>query len=145
MIVSYEIQTFQGGQWKIDSMFDNREWAVAEAERLGRNGKFAAVRVVEERYDDDSGKTQAKVILKVSKLDEGNQAATQRQKEVRQEIDQAKQQIQAKKTNEQHEKARQELEADWTKWTIGMLLRFGGVVAGGFAILFLLRYLYRVF
>lgn len=145
MIVSYEIQTFQGGQWKIDSMFDNREWAVAEAERLGRNGRFAAVRVVEERYDDDSGKTQAKVILKVSKVDEGNQAAMKRQKEVRQEVDQAKQQIQARKASEREEKARQELESDWTRWTVGMLLRFGGVVAGGFAVLFLLQYLYRIF
>ncbi|MEE8563872.1 MAG: hypothetical protein V3S92_09635 [Alphaproteobacteria bacterium] len=50
----FEIHTLREGAWKIDSIFDDRELAVMEGERLGRSQRFELVRVVEETFDEET-------------------------------------------------------------------------------------------
>ncbi|MCZ6849925.1 MAG: hypothetical protein O7F75_13905 [Alphaproteobacteria bacterium] len=50
----FEIHTLREGTWKIDSIFDDRELAVMEGERLGRSQRFELVRVVEETFDEET-------------------------------------------------------------------------------------------
>ncbi|MGB8274740.1 MAG: hypothetical protein WCF16_05650 [Alphaproteobacteria bacterium] len=83
--VSYEIHTYRAGQWKIDSVYDDREIAVYEAQRLQGTGRFAALRVVEEKFDSDSGKILNKTVFRAAKVDESNAEALEHQKAVRQE------------------------------------------------------------
>ena len=45
---AFEIHTFRGGKWKIDSVFDDRDLALFEATRMDESGRHAGVRVIEE-------------------------------------------------------------------------------------------------
>ncbi len=54
LLTVFEIHTLKGGSWKIDSIFDDRELAVMEGERVGRSRGFEEVRVVEETFDEET-------------------------------------------------------------------------------------------
>lgn len=86
MLVAYEIQSYQAGNWKIEAIFDDRQLAIIDAERMDKAGRYSAVRVVEESHDDVSGKTSNKIIFSSSKLDEHNKQATNLQAAVRREV-----------------------------------------------------------
>lgn len=86
MLVAYEIQSYQAGNWKIEAIFDDRQLAIIDAERMDKVGRYSAVRVVEESHDDVTGKTSNKVIFSSNKLDEHNKRATNMQAEVRREV-----------------------------------------------------------
>ncbi|WP_282609565.1 hypothetical protein [Pelagibius sp. Alg239-R121] len=90
MLVAYEIQSYQAGNWKIEAIFDDRQLALIDAERLGNSGRHSAVRVVEESHDDVTGKTANKTIFSSNKIDEHNKKATDLQAEVRREVGAAK-------------------------------------------------------
>ena len=47
---AFEIHTFREGQWKVDSVYDDRELAMHEARKVDENGRYAGVRVIEEKY-----------------------------------------------------------------------------------------------
>ena len=47
---AFEIHTYQGGKWKIDSVFDDRDLALFEAHRMDQSGQCSGIRVVEEIY-----------------------------------------------------------------------------------------------
>lgn len=83
--VSYEIHTYRGGQWKIDSVYDDREIAMYEAQRLQNQGRAAGIRVVEEKYNSDSGKIVNRTIFRAAKVDDANNEALERQKAARAE------------------------------------------------------------
>lgn len=83
--VSYELQTFLGGVWKIDSVYDDRQIAVYEAQRLHGSGRYPAIRVVEEKYER-SGKIATKTVFRAAKVDETNTDTIERQKTARQEV-----------------------------------------------------------
>lgn len=51
---AYELHTFQGRRWKVDSIFDERDLAIIEARRITENRHSAGVRVVEEIYHEDN-------------------------------------------------------------------------------------------
>ena len=51
---SYELQTYQNGQWKFDSYFDQRDLVLSEAARLDQSGRYMGVRVLEEHFDESS-------------------------------------------------------------------------------------------
>ncbi len=88
--ISYEIQTFLGGAWKIDSVYDDRSIAVYEAQRVHAGGRYSAVRVVEERFDAASGKIVSKTVFRAAKADAENAEAIERQKTVRHEVEAAR-------------------------------------------------------
>ncbi len=61
---AYEIHTFRAGKWKMDSVFDDRELAVSDAERMESSRRFSGVRVIEETFDEDTNKTRTRTIYR---------------------------------------------------------------------------------
>jgi len=89
-LVSYELQTYSGGVWKIDSIYDDREIAVFEAQRLHASNRFAGIRVVEEKFDRTANKPAARVIFRASKTEAENSRTLEQQKTTRQEVQAAR-------------------------------------------------------
>jgi hypothetical protein len=69
---SYEIQLFQGGTWRINTIFDDAELALFEARRMFESGLYATIRVVQEEFDDDTGGVTTRTIFKDAKVDKHN-------------------------------------------------------------------------
>ena len=61
---AFEIQTYQDGKWRINSIFDDRELALFEARRVDESSRYSAVRVIEELFDEASAKTSTKTIFR---------------------------------------------------------------------------------
>jgi hypothetical protein len=60
---AFELQTYKGGKWEIDSYYDDRELALSEAERLDVGGRHGGVRVVEENYDEATNRSTYNVVF----------------------------------------------------------------------------------
>lgn len=88
--VNFELHTYTGGVWKIDSVYDDRQIAVYEAQRLHAGGRYSAVRVVEERFDEASGKITSKTVFRASKTEAENADTMERQKAARREVQEAR-------------------------------------------------------
>jgi len=82
---AFEIHTFGGGQWKVDSVFDDRSLAIFEAQRMEGSGRFAAIRVIEEDYNEQSNRTTTRTIFRGSKVEATNTAALDRSRKAREE------------------------------------------------------------
>ena len=61
---AFEIQTFQDGKWRIDSIFDDRDLALFEARRVDEGSRYSGVRVIEEVYDEVSDLTTTRTIFR---------------------------------------------------------------------------------
>ncbi len=61
---AYEIQTYQGGRWKIDAVFDDRSLAMFEAKRMDEGSRYSGVRVVEETFEESTQKTTTRTIFR---------------------------------------------------------------------------------
>ncbi len=61
---AYEIHTFKDSVWKIDSVFDDRDLALHEANKIDEGSRYAAVRVIEENYDEVSDLTTTRTIFR---------------------------------------------------------------------------------
>lgn len=77
----FEIHTYRSGAWKIDSVFDDKDLALMEAERIDRGNRYSAVRVVEETFDDETEKGGTRTIFRSSKAERINFANQQRQQQ----------------------------------------------------------------
>ncbi len=69
---AYEIHTFTNGRWKIDSVFDDKELALFEAQRMDGSTRYSGVRVVEEAFDENDNKTSARTIYRGTKASQAN-------------------------------------------------------------------------
>lgn len=67
---AFEIHTFQNGKWKIDSVFDDRELAMFEAQRMESGRRYSGIRVVEEVFDESSQQSTSRTIFSGTKLDQ---------------------------------------------------------------------------
>ena len=103
---AYEIHTFTGGKWKIDSVFDDRDLALFEATRMDESGRHAGIRVVEEEFDELTQKTRMRTIYRGSKAEHANAAALEKAKEVRLQVTQQKTHIAEEKQRRQVEAVR---------------------------------------
>jgi ferric-dicitrate binding protein FerR (iron transport regulator) len=83
-IKAFEIHTYQGGKWKIDSVFDDRDLAMFEAQRMDGSGRFSAVRVVEEIFSEKTQETKTRTIFRGSKIDGANNAELEKSRNARQ-------------------------------------------------------------
>ncbi len=83
---SYEVHVFSQGQWKVDSMYDNREIALFEAQRLVDGRYCSGVRVREERFLHHTGTYATRSIFRKTKVDAANSEVVERRKKVREEI-----------------------------------------------------------
>ena len=89
-LTSYELQTYLGGVWKIDSIYDDREIALFEAQRLQESNRFSAIRVIEERFDRTASKPVTRTIFRASKTEAENTRTLEQQKTVRKEVQAAR-------------------------------------------------------
>ena len=80
---AFEIHTYQGGKWKIDSVFDDRDLAMFEAQRMDESGRFSGLRVVEEVFNVQSNETKTRTIFRGSKVEAHNASVAETQKQVR--------------------------------------------------------------
>jgi hypothetical protein len=65
---AFEIHTYQGGRWKIDSVFDDRDLAVFEAQRMDVSGRYPGIRVVEETFHEASNETTNRTMFRGNKV-----------------------------------------------------------------------------
>jgi hypothetical protein len=80
MMVVFEIHTFREGVWKIDSVFDDKDLAVVEAQRMERAGRYSAIRVVEETFDEMTEKGNTRTVYRSTKVDRVNTESVERRK-----------------------------------------------------------------
>lgn len=64
MMKTYELQTYNQGAWKIDSMYDDPELAVEEARRVEESKRYSGIRVIEETYDEETDSTATRTIFR---------------------------------------------------------------------------------
>jgi hypothetical protein len=79
-MVVFEIHTFRDGTWKIDSVFDDKELAVVEAQRMERSGRYSAIRVVEESFDEATERGNTRTVYRSTKVDRVNTESAERRK-----------------------------------------------------------------
>ena len=140
-LVGYELHTYRGGVWKIDSIYDDREIAVFEAQRVIGSGRFSAVRVVEERFDDASGKSTTKTVFRSAKADEDNAEAAERQKTVRREVQEARKAASVGDFKRSANRHAQQA-ASSGPGAVTLILILGGLVLAGIGAIIGVRYLF---
>ncbi len=84
---AFEIHTFRNGRWKIDSIFDDKELALFEAQRMDGSGRYLGVRVVEEAFDENDRKTSARTIFRGTKAAQSNEKALKAKSRAREEVE----------------------------------------------------------
>jgi hypothetical protein len=139
MMVAFELQTYQGGAWKIDSMFDDRELAVMEAQRLGKSDRYSAVRLVEESYNPETQNTTTRTIFRTSRLQGENDAAIERKKQVNAEVRADGAKIKTAVNYRKQVEHKQKQVAQTTNWLAGIILKGGGILLVGIGILYVLH------
>lgn len=85
---AFEIHTFQGGKWKIDSVFDDRDLALFEAQRMDESGRYSGVRVIEEIFLEQTQQTKTRTIYRGSKIEQHNAAELRKAKQIRHQAEQ---------------------------------------------------------
>lgn len=81
---AFEIHTYQSGKWKIDSVFDDRDLAMFEAQRMEESGRYTGIRVVEEVYVEATQETKTRTIYRGSKIAAANAEQLRQSKNQRQ-------------------------------------------------------------
>lgn len=76
--MAYEVQTYQRGEWQIDSIANDRESAMESARDFERSKHCAGVRVIEEFHDEDSQKTDTRIVYRYQKNDGAKPQPAQR-------------------------------------------------------------------
>jgi hypothetical protein len=61
---SYEIQTFKDGEWKVGSIFDDREEAIDEARRIEQSTRYAGVKVIQEIWDEENNTSTFRTLFR---------------------------------------------------------------------------------
>ena len=61
---AFEIHTFRGGKWKIDSVFDDKDLALFEARRMDESSRYSGVRVIGENFNESSQETVTRTLFK---------------------------------------------------------------------------------
>src|SRR5579883_590747 len=88
-MLSFELRKYVDGRWVLDTIFDDRTEAVAEAKSLmTRSRSLAAVRVMAVQ-DDESGFKEW-TVYKQTMVDESNEQANQRAIQNRRDVQSAR-------------------------------------------------------
>jgi hypothetical protein len=86
-VASYEIQKFQGGNWVVDSIFDDQILAIDAAKAImGGSRAPAAIRVMEE----SDGDAPPRLIYRQTAVDEHNNEASRAKAQTMREIEAAR-------------------------------------------------------
>ena len=128
---AFEIHTYQGGRWKIDSVFDDRDLAVFEAERMDVSGRYPGVRVVEEIFDEATNTTTSRTVFRGVKVAKANEETFQKSAVVRQEVDEAREERKAMSKARQAQLKRRAMEKKTNPVRLIMILVLLSVFAVG--------------
>jgi len=141
VIVAFEIQTYQGGNWKIDSVYDDGKLAEGEAFRLQQRGRHIAIRVVEEKYDAAAERSTTRVVYKWAKSDSANAKERKRQvsntNSVRQQQKAVSAAVDLRKAGARAARKKKENRS----WWVSLLVSIGGIAVGAGVILVGIRFL----
>ncbi|WP_020594324.1 hypothetical protein [Kiloniella laminariae] len=74
-VVSYEVDTYQNNRWVLECVLDDKDMALSTAKRLYDTKRFAAVRIVQETYDEEVNSSRERVIFETTVADRENRAA----------------------------------------------------------------------
>lgn len=140
MITAYEIQTYKGGQWKIDSVFDDKEIATFEAQRLTQSERYVGVRVVEERFDEATQAHTTRIVYKNSRVETENIVAQNKAREAKKQAEVEKKKILTERERKQAVAHQQKVKKQETWFWVSLGLKLGGLAAAGVALVVLLRY-----
>lgn len=81
----FEIHARRNGKWKIDSVMDDRELAIAEAQQLAQRTGVEAVRVVRDAYNEHRGEFTKRTVFHASRQQEAIARDLQRRKQAEEE------------------------------------------------------------
>lgn len=82
-IKACKIHTYQSGKWRIDSVFDDRDLALFEAQRMDESGRYTGIRVIEEIYFESTQETKTLTIFHGSKVVAANAEQLRKSKQTR--------------------------------------------------------------
>jgi len=124
--VSYELLSFKGGSWVIESIYDNKEVALQEARRLLEGRHHTGVKVIEETYDADTDNTRARIVFSRQK---GEEKPRQKSREENEE---------KSKTDSKATPAAQRKPDDpaFMKYVLILVFSVGGILFGAIALVF---------
>lgn len=128
---AFEIHTYQGGRWKIDSVFDDRDLAVFEAERMDVSGRYPGIRVVEETFHEASNTTTSRTVFRGSKVAKANDDVLQKSVAVKQQVVQARGEHKINTEARKRQLQRRTLEKKSSPARLIMILLLLAVFAGG--------------
>ncbi len=124
--VSYELLSFRGGSWVIESVYDTKEVALQEARRLldGRHQK--GVKVIEETYDADTDKSRARVVFSRQKNDEKPRQKSREENEGKSKKD----------SNAAPAARKNQGDPAFMKYILILVFSVGGILFGAIALVF---------
>ncbi len=141
---AFEIHIFRDGRWKIDSVFDDRENAIFDAERMYAGGRYSGIRVIEEIFDEDTGKTRSRTIFKGAASDNHNAKSIKSQTGVHKNAMADRKQRTIKKTV-RRKRAKKIAKPKQTRiGLLKILLMLAALVLGGIGMLVGLRYFQEI-
>ena len=112
--VSYELYRQKRGRWIVDSVYDDREMALYEAKKLLQGQFRSSIKVVEERFNANSGESTQRVIF----TGRGTENAERKVQEVKQQ--------QAEQLAREHRSAPHKTD-NLTAVMVRMVLILGGI------------------
>lgn len=121
--VSYELLSFRGGSWVIESVYDRKDVALQEARRLLEGRHQKGVKVIEETYDTDTDNTRARIVFSRQKGEEKPQQKLRKKKS---------------KTNSEAAPAVRKERSDpaFMKYILILVFSVGGILFGVIALMF---------
>ncbi len=124
--VSYELLSFRGGNWVIESVYDTKAAAVQEARRLLDARHQKGVKVIEETYDADTDNTRARIVFSRQKGDDKSRRISR------------KESAEKSKTNAGAAPAAKKKRGDpaFMKYILILIFSVGGILFGVIALLF---------
>lgn len=144
VITAFEIQVLNDGDWKIDSIFDDKDLATFEANRVFGRGLYDTVRVVQEIYNEMTNTASARTVSELRKAAVLNpvetlaKAALAAQNEAAQRVAEP---AELPPLNNENDRA---TDGNGTLWWLGLMAKSFGIAIGGLAFLFVLRLLYEL-
>ena len=128
---AFEIHTYQSGKWKIDSVFDDRDLAMFEAQRMDESGRYTGIRVVEEIYVEATQETKTRTIYRGSKIAAANAEQLRKSKNVRQNKGQALQKRKAENVHRRKVAQKRKIKKKASPVRLILILIMIGMLAGG--------------
>ena len=66
-ILTFEVLSLKGGKWETESILNNKEEAISLGQEVLGQRHFSSVKVIEERYDDETGESKHHLIFNKKK------------------------------------------------------------------------------